>query len=205
MLYQSLSKWFPLFILASTVCKSLQRLISALTQGDEDGYLFRLTCSVVLSGGRNTANKYHWHVRGVLIVSQPHWFCPCSWHVCSPSFRLQAAMQGNCLKWALVCMHFSGLSCSGSGSWVLHKVTDSVGLALCALPRSEQLRQQVLGEHTLPRCGASYHLLCPSHLVSSMCSGSAISDVPCVSSGELISGCDPPGGCQPSRIPGRLG
>ena len=23
--------------------------------------------------------------------------------------------------------------------------------------------------------------------------------------GELISGCDPPGGCQPSRIPGRLG
>ena len=38
-----------------------------------------------------------------------------------------------------------------------------------------------------------------------MCSGSAFSGVPCVSSGELISGCDPPGGCQLSRIPGRLG
>ena len=33
------------------------------------------------------------------------------------------------------------LSCSGSGSQVLHKDTDSVGPAFCALPRSEQLRQ----------------------------------------------------------------
>ena len=47
------------FILASSVCKSLQCLISALTQGGEGGHLFRLTCSVVLWGGRNTANKYH--------------------------------------------------------------------------------------------------------------------------------------------------
>ena len=31
--------------------------------------------------------------------------------------------------------------------------------------------------------------------------GSAISGVLCVSSGELISDCDPPGRCQPSRIP----
>ena len=30
------------------------------------------------------------------------------------------------------------------------------------------------------------------------------SGAPCVSSGELISGCDPPGGCQPSRISGSL-
>ena len=32
-----------------------------------------------------------------------------------------------------------------------------------------------------------------------------VSGVLCVSSGELISGCDPPGRCQPSRIPGSLG
>ena len=37
------------------------------------GHLFRLTCSVVLWGGRNTANKYHWDVWGVLIVYGPHW------------------------------------------------------------------------------------------------------------------------------------
>ena len=33
-----------LFILASSVCKSLQCLISALTQGGEGGHLFRLSC-----------------------------------------------------------------------------------------------------------------------------------------------------------------
>ena len=34
----------------------------------------------------------------------------------STLFRLQVALQGNCLKWALGCMHFPGLSHSGSGS-----------------------------------------------------------------------------------------
>ena len=33
LLYLSLPKWFPLFILASSVCWSLQCLLSALTQG----------------------------------------------------------------------------------------------------------------------------------------------------------------------------
>ena len=46
----------------------------------------------------------------------------------------------NCLMWALVCMHFPGLSCSGSGSRVLHRGTDLVGLVFCACPSSELLR-----------------------------------------------------------------
>ena len=50
-------------------------------------------------------------------------------------------------------------------------------------------------------CGVSYHLPGPSCLVSWVCNESTVSGVPCVSSGELISDCDPPGGCQPSRIP----
>ena len=62
-----------LFILASSVCKSLQCLISALMQEGEGGHFFRLTCSVVLWGGRNTANKYHWRVWGVLTVYGSHW------------------------------------------------------------------------------------------------------------------------------------
>ena len=53
---------------------------------------------------------------------------------------LQVALQGNCLKWALGCVHFPGLSLSGSGSWVFHSGTGWVGPPLCALPRSEQLR-----------------------------------------------------------------
>ena len=44
-------------VLASSVCWSLQCLISALTQGGGGGHFLRLPCSVVLWGGRNTANK----------------------------------------------------------------------------------------------------------------------------------------------------
>ena len=58
--------------------------------------------------------------------------------VLSPStlLRLQVALQGDCLKQALGCVHIPGLSHSGSGSRVLHKGTDSVGAVFCALPDS---------------------------------------------------------------------
>ena len=46
---------------------------------------------------------------------------------------------GNCLRPSLGCMHLPGLSCSGSGTRVVLRGTDSVGPAFCALPRSEQL------------------------------------------------------------------
>ena len=116
------------------------------------------------------------------------------------------ALQGNCLKRALGCVHFPGLSCSRSGSQVLHKGTAFVGCAFYALPRSEQLRRPGAWKaHTPQVGGASYHLPGPSLSVSWVRSGSAVSGVPCVSSGELISGCNPPGRCQPSRISGRRG
>ena len=63
-----------MFILPFSVCKSL--LISALTQGGKCGHLLRLTCSVLLWGGRNTADRYCWHVCGVLAGYGPHWVCP---------------------------------------------------------------------------------------------------------------------------------
>ena len=95
------SKVVPsLFILASSVCKSLQCLISALTQEGEGGHLIRLTCSVVLWGWMNTANKYHWHVWGMLTVSGPHRVCPSSRHMCFPGlhgsgFRLLCSPPAN--------------------------------------------------------------------------------------------------------------
>ena len=58
----------------------------------------------------------------------------------STLLRLQVALQGNCLKWALGSVHFLGLSRSGSGSQVLLKGTDLVERVFCALARSEQLR-----------------------------------------------------------------
>ena len=139
-MHLSLPKQFPPFILASSVCCSLQCLISVLTQGSKGGHLFRLTCSVLLWGGRNTANKYPWRVWGVLAVSGPHWAC--SQRVCFPVHTAQApgCSAGELSKVGPELCAIPGLNHSGSGSWVLHKGTDSVGPAFCALPRSEQLR-----------------------------------------------------------------
>ena len=88
------------------------------------------------------------HLWGVLAVSGPHWVCPHSRRVSeacvlswSTLLRLQVALPGNCLRWALGCMHFPGLRRSGSGSQVLHQGTDSVGPAFCALLRYKQLRR----------------------------------------------------------------
>ena len=44
-------------VLASSVFWSLQCLISVLTQGSGGGHFFRLTCPVMLWGGRDAANK----------------------------------------------------------------------------------------------------------------------------------------------------
>ena len=122
----------------------------------------------------------------------------------STLLRLQVALQTNCLKRALSCVHFPGQSHSGSGSRVLSKGADSVGPV--PFPGPSSSGDQILGEHTLLRWSSeSYHFPGPSHLISWVRSRSTVSGVPCVSSGELISGCDPPVGCQTSRIPGRLG
>ena len=74
----------------TSVCWSLQCLVSALTQGGSGGYFFffRLTCSVALWGGRDAANKYHCRV---LTVSQCRWACPCSRHT---QLRLYIASPG---------------------------------------------------------------------------------------------------------------
>ena len=157
-----------LFILASSVCKSLQCLISALTQRDNGDHLCRLTCSVVLCGGRDTANKYCRRVWGVLAVYGPLWVCPSSRQCVLPRstlLRLQGALQGHCPKWALLLVHFPGLS--HSGSQVLRKGIDLVGRAFCSLPRSKQLRQPgAWRAHCLRWAVCLNHLPGPSHSVS---------------------------------------
>ena len=97
---------------------------------------FRLTCSVVLWGGRNTANKYHWHVWGVLAVFQLHWVCPCSQCVCSPSLH--------CLSSRLLCRELS-----------------DVGPVFCVFPRSKPLRFS--GTPQRRRLGWAC-VLCPSQV-----------------------------------------
>ena len=82
-----------------------------------------------------------------------------------------------------------------------------VGPVFCALPRSEQLRRPGAWHTHCPRWAVHLNYL-PGlcGLVSWVCRESIISGVLCVSSGELIAGCDPPpGGCQLYRISGRRG
>ena len=112
---------------------------------------------------------------------------------------------GNCLRQTLGCVHFPGLSHSGSGCQVLHKGADSVGPAFCALPRSEQLRRPGAWRVHTPHV---WCILSPPHSqpVGFLGARWAIVSVAlCVSSGELISGCNPRSGCHLSRIPGSLG
>ena len=137
-MHLSLPKQFPLFILSSSVCWSLQCLISALIQGGSGAFFFfqsPLTCSVMLWGGRNTANKYHWHVWGVLTVSRPHWVCPPSRLVCIPSLH--------CSGFRLLCWELS-----------------EVGPGLHALPMSKPLRFRFLGTPQWCRLGWAC-VLCP--------------------------------------------
>ena len=92
----------------------------------------------MLWGGRNTANKYHWHVRGVLVVSQQHWVCPRSWRVC-----------------------FHGLHFSGSRS--LCQELSEAGPGLCAPSRSMPLRFRFSNTPQSCRLGWAY-VLCPSQV-----------------------------------------
>ena len=110
----------------------------------------------MLQGGRNTTNKHYWCVWGALAVSGPHWVCRRSLRVCFPSLHCSGSRllcRGDCLKRALGCVHFPGLSRSGSGSQVLHNGTDSAGPAFCALPGSEQLRRPGASRAHSPQVG----------------------------------------------------
>ena len=162
----------------------------------------------MLWGGRSTANKYHWRVWGVLAVFQPHWVFLCSLRVCFHGLHFSASR--------LLCRE---LSDAGPG---LHALPRSkplrfrfsgtpqrqtwLGLRFVPFPGLSSSGDQVLGECSHPQVGsASYCLPHPSHSFFWVYNGCAFSGVPCVSSGELISRCDPPDGCQLSRILGRLG
>ena len=110
-------------------------------------------------------------------------------------------------------------------------VLSKPGLVFHALPRSKLLRFRFSGtsqgQSQLGMCFVSFpvpsswattclqahcprwavclnHLPGPSHSLSWVCHKSTISGVLCISSAELISGCDPLHRCLLFRIPGRL-
>ena len=140
----------------------------------------------------------------MLAVSRPHWVCPRSRRVCFPC--------QHCLGSRLLCWE---LSVAGPG--------------LYALPRFELLRFRYSGSPQrcrlswacvlcsprvraaqVTRClpnvvAATYCLPRPCWSVFWVYNQRTFSGVLCVSTGELISGCDPPGRSRPSRITRSLG
>ena len=176
----------------------------------------------MLWGRSNTENKYHWRVWV--------WCVGCGvWGVVCGVECLQCLGHTGFAPAHGVCVFpvytAQAPSCS-TGE------LSKAGPGLCALPRSKLLRFRFLG--TPQRCRLSWAcVLCPAQVRAAQatrclesedspgvvcltaspipgawfpgCEAGAPSQVCCISSGELISGCDPPSGCQPSRIPGRLG
>ena len=190
-----------MFSLASSVCKSLQCLILTLTQGGKGGHLFRLICSVVLvrvGGARctlqtNIAGVYEECLQclGHTGFAPAHGVCVlpvytaqapgCSAGVLSKAgpmfraltrskllrFRFSSAQQGHRLGGACV---------------------------LCPSQVHAAQATRCLASTLSPgQGGGCHHLPHPSRSLSPCGSGGAVSGVPCVPSGELISVCDPPG------------
>ena len=118
-------------------------------------------------------------------------------------------------------MCFPCLHCLGSR--LLCQELSEASPGLYALPRSKPLRFRYSGTPQKHRLGwacilcpsqvraaqvtrclmsmvtVTYHLPCPCHSIFWVYNQHTFLGVPCISSGELISGCDPPGGCRLSR------
>ena len=127
-------------VLASSVCWSLQCLISSLTQGGMVvdtflGSLVQLHCG---EGGTLQTNN-----TGVCAQCLSHTGpAPAHGACVLPAHTAQAlgCSAGNCPKLALGCLHFPGLNRSGLGTLVVLRGAASIGPVFCPLPRSKQLR-----------------------------------------------------------------
>ena len=92
------------------------------------------------------------HCKQITLMSvrsvSAHWAWPCSQCVCFPCLY---CLGSRLLSWepvrpALGCMHFPGLSCSGSGTWVVLRGTDSMGLRFVPFPGLSSSGDEVFGK-----------------------------------------------------------
>ena len=122
-------------VIASSVCWSLQCLVSALTQRGwwrTLFFFFRLTCSVVLRGGRKGCCKQitlacACSASATLGLPPVHGTCSLSAHTA----QALGCSAGNHLWPALGCLYFPGPSRSGSGTRVVLRGANSRACILC--------------------------------------------------------------------------
>ena len=121
----------------ASVCRSLQCLISALTQAGGGGLLFR---------GRGAADKCHLRVWGGPAVSGHTGFAPLT----ACAFPVYAAQAPGCPTGSGPC------AACGSSVRVLHKSADSAGPAFCVFPaRAAQAARSLMGALSPVRCAFS--------------------------------------------------
>ena len=174
-----------MFILASSVCWSLQYLTSALTQEGEGGHLPRLTRSIVLRGGRNTASKHPWRVWGARVVSRPHQFAPAHGGCASQVYAAQApaCSAGELSKAPGVACTSQAYAAQVQVLGCCTKAQTRLGLRFVSFPGPAAQGTRSLARSLSPGGGAS----CPSPAPPAgfgVRSGSAVSGVPWVSSGS---------------------
>ena len=126
-------------VIASSVCWSLQCLVSTLTQRGwwrTLFFFFRLTCSVALRGGREGCCKQITlvcaHSASATLGLPPiHGVCSLSAHIA----QALGCSAGNHPRPALGCLYFPGPSRSGSGTRVVLRGADSrLGLRFVPFP-----------------------------------------------------------------------
>ena len=139
-------------LIASSVCCSLQCLVSALTQRGRWRtlfFFFRLTCSVALRGGREGCCKQITLVCArsastTLGLPPVHGACSLSAHTA----QALGCSAGNHPWPALGCLYFPGPSRSGSGTRVVLRGADSqLGLHFVPFPDPSSSGDEVFGTH----------------------------------------------------------
>ena len=139
-------------VIASSVCWSLQCLVSTLTQRGwwrTLFFFFRLTCSAVLRGGREGCCKQITLAcarSASATLGLPPFHGACS----LPAQAAQAlgCSAGNHPRPALGFLHFPGPSHSGSGTRVVLRGADShLGLRFVPFPDLSSSGDEVFGAH----------------------------------------------------------
>ena len=161
----------------ASVCRSLQCLISAVTQAGGGGPLFRFALFSRAPGREVRCRLMSLACVGRTRVFRPHWVCPAHGSVLPPSalLRLQAALQGAGPE--LRAVPVFGSSTNARTRLGLRSGPSPVGAA--------QAARSLMSAHS----PGAVRLL-PSAVPASV--SARPSGAPCVSSGELISGRDPP-------------
>ena len=178
-----------------------------ITSWQIDGETVEIVADFILKDSKIIADGDCSYERQILLA--------CVWSACSvwTTLGLPPLKAAVCASWVYIAQSpgFSAGSLSKAGP-AFHALPTSESLRFSGTPQGHRLcwvcvfvplpgpsssGDQVFGEYTVP--GGLCILITPQ----SWPLGFPV--VPCVSSGELISGCSPPGRCQPSRIPGKCG